>query len=603
MNLTKNAVFACDALTLLERIPSESATLVYLDPPWGMELEREHSYSKSSGDRGSEYLRSLSMVLQHAQRILTKNGSLFVHWTSKSPLDIRLVGNQAFRESPKYEITWRRIMHSFGGGPKIDSEFFLVYSKSDDLIYNTKFLPLSEQDKSLYSKQDWRGRFRVDSLTSSLNRPRMQFEWRGWMPPPNRSWRYAQEKLEEFAAEDRIYFPQSVGFPGFKRYLDENVGRELTTTWDDIPSIPRREGRRAIYPGESPLPLMVRIVELASNAGDLVLDPFCGSGTTLIAAQQVGRRWLGADNSVEAQTTTLGRLTSLCGLVAPNDYTFATQADVEMRPVVEMPYREVVTNIREVSELQRETAALTGHLVSLKRLMNIGENDDERVEKAIEQMQHWIATSVANQAKSVDSYIPLVCSWLVGWEKLDKASQFFLPQAELLFDNIAKTNSQDYSPFIIQYCRALENELLIKLFRSYAGDLYGRRQDFHGFLVKDAANNKTGKFAKSLQKRDNNYTLGDMNFIMGLMKENGKTLQESELLQDFRSFTIHYFSERIVDKSYLEQIEAINKDFRCKAAHPYILDAEVAERCRQQVRSCLNELILNYRGGDNGLVG
>ena len=74
----------------------------------------------------------------------------------------------------------------------------------------------------------------------------------------------------------------------------------------------------------------------------------------------------------------------------------------------------------------------------------------------------------------------------------------------------------------------------------------------------------------------------------------------SPLLQDFRNFAVRYFGERIVDKQYLDQLDRINKDFRCKAAHPYVLDSEIAERCRDQVRSCLNELILNYKGTASG---
>jgi hypothetical protein len=82
---------------------------------------------------------------------------------------------------------------------------------------------------------------------------------------------------------------------------------------------------------------------------------------------------------------------------------------------------------------------------------------------------------------------------------------------------------------------------------------------------------------------------------MGFLKANGETLNKSLLLQDFRGFTVKYFGESIVDVKYLNQIKRINEDFRCKAAHPYILDIEIAKRCRDQVRECINELILNYR--------
>jgi hypothetical protein len=135
------------------------------------------------------------------------------------------------------------------------------------------------------------------------------------------------------------------------------------------------------------------------------------------------------------------------------------------------------------------------------------------------------------------------------------------------------------------------------LFAVYADDLHSRHHDIDRFLAKDINDKKTGRFAKSVQKRESAYTLGDMNFILGLMKEGGQTLGASALLQDFRRFAFRYFSERIVDKTYLDQIGRINKDFRCKAAHPYVLDSEVAHRCRDQVRACLNELILNYKGG------
>jgi hypothetical protein len=86
-----------------------------------------------------------------------------------------------------------------------------------------------------------------------------------------------------------------------------------------------------------------------------------------------------------------------------------------------------------------------------------------------------------------------------------------------------------------------------------------------------------------------------MSFIMALLTSKGETLKTSLLLQDFRDFTVQYFGESIVDAKYLNQIKRINEDFRRKAAHPYILDIEIAKRCRDQVRECINELILNYR--------
>jgi DNA modification methylase len=598
MNFEANALFSCDALILLERLPSGAVALAYLDPPWDTGSGFEWNTAKPGELSDEQYASYLSKVVQQVRRILTDQGSLIVHWSPTSPFDVRLVMNQAFGDQPKYEITWhRKKLGSFASrGPKLDNESMLVYSKTDKPIYNPIFRPLSDEEKTTYLLTDERGPFRAAELTMPFDRPVAQFTWRGYQPPPRRSWRFLLDKLEALALDNRIYFPASGGMPRIKQYLADNPGVEVGTTWEDIPSVvPSHERTR--YEIQRPFALMERIVQLASNVGDQILDPFCGSGTTLVAAQSLGRHWWGADSSVEAHQIIVDRLVTTCGLEAGKDYAILAEADMMARPVVAASYRDIIASVAEIAKLQREMSDLTDHLLCLKRLMNIREDDEERVEEAIEQMQHWIATSVANQSKSVDNYVSVVCSWLTGWERLDKASQSFLPQAELLFENIARTSGEDYSPFILQYCRALENELLTKLFAAYTADLHSRYQDINGFLAKDIDDKKTGRFAKSVQKRESAYTLGDMNFIMGLMKEGGKTLGGSALLQDLRSFAVRYFSERIVDKTYLDQIDRINKDFRCKAAHPYVLDSEVAQRCRDQVRACLNELILNYKGG------
>ena len=105
---------------------------------------------------------------------------------------------------------------------------------------------------------------------------------------------------------------------------------------------------------------------------------------------------------------------------------------------------------------------------------------------------------------------------------------------------------------------------------------------------------KSHKFALYLKAKNKKYTLGDMNFIMQLIKPGGKTLSKSALLQDFRQFTLNYFDERIVEKEYLDQINRITEDFRNKAAHPYVLDIQIAQNCLVIIRKCLNEFLLCY---------
>ncbi len=606
MNLQANALFACDALVLLERLPSEAVSLAYLDPPWNtssdsklnIDSESQLNTAKSRESSDEQYALYLSKVVQQIGRVLTSDGSLFVHWSPASPMDMRLIMNQAFGDQPKYEITWPRKRNVAMKGPRATHEYITVYCKSDAYIYNRIFRPLSTEEKAGYRQRDNRGLYLQTDLTVPSDRPAAQFVWRGYQLPARRAWRFPLDKLEALALDDLIHFPPVGGLPRLKRYLDDHAGVEVDMIWKDIPSVvPRSE--RLGFAIQKPVGLMERIVQLASNEGDQVLDPRCGSGTTLIAAHSLGRHWWGADSSPESNRITIDRLAATCGLEAKGGYAIFTEADVMELPVEDITYRDVIPNIAEIAKLQQDVSDLTYYLLALKRMMNIDEDDEEGLEKAIEQMEHWITVSVANQSKSLDSYISVVTSWLTGWERLDTASQSFLPQAELLFENISQTGWQDYSPFIIQYCRALENELLTKLFVAYTANLHERHKDIDAFLAKDLKHDKTGKFAKFLQKSESRYTLGDMNFIMGLMKAGGKTLATSELLKDFRNFVISYFNECILDKAYLDQIDRINKDFRCKAAHPSVLDATVAERCRDQVRTCIKDFILSYKGGES----
>lgn len=593
-----NSLFTCDALTLLERLPSASVTLTYLNPPWGMGHRFGNDIESQAADSIDHYSDYLSKIAQQIFRVLDQQGSLFVHWGPISPIDIRLVINQVFGGLPRSEITWPRKTINQHNRFSVDHDTILVYAKSDDTINNPIFRPFSRDEHALYASKDEHGPYKLEGLTTPLNRQTMQFEWQGFRPPPGKSWRFSKERLDALYAGGRIQFTQSRGTePRLKRYLAEHPGKKIGSHWEDISSIiPSHENTR--YLGQTPLALMERIVKLASNEGDRVLDPFCGTGTTLIAAQLLGRRWLGADSSDVATEIAVQRLRSECGLTAGKGFASGDEYDLAPHRAEATSYKPVIVNVEEIEHLQTEVTKLVDSIFSLKRQLRIDDGDkEERVEDAIQKMEQWISDSMPNASDSLDGYVKQVRFWLDGWEKLDSASQLFLPQAELLFETIERCECGDYSPFILQYCRALENELLTKLFAAYTVDLYRRLEDVSEFLCDDLkAKGSTYQFAAALAKRSNAYTLGTMTFVMGLMKNGGRTLGISKLLQDFRGFTTCYFGDHIVDEVYLNQINEINMDFRCKAAHPYILEIDVARRCREAVRKCLNDLILNYQG-------
>jgi len=130
--------------------------------------------------------------------------------------------------------------------------------------------------------------------------------WRGMSPPPGKHWQYTPDKLDEMDARGEIYWSPT-GNPRRKVYLDESDGIPVQDIWLDFRDAHNQNIAVTGYPTEKNPDLLTRIVEASSNPGDIVLDCFCGSGTTLAVASQLGRRWIGIDNSPEAIATTLRR--------------------------------------------------------------------------------------------------------------------------------------------------------------------------------------------------------------------------------------------------------------------------------------------------------
>jgi hypothetical protein len=124
--------------------------------------------------------------------------------------------------------------------------------------------------------------------------PMQGWEYHGVRPYKGRFWAYSKANMREYAAQGRLYYSKS-GIPSYIRYLDEMPGVPLQDIWADIPPIGPGAAERLGYPTQKPLALLERIVASSSGEGQVVLDPFCGCGTTIDAAQKLGRRWIGID--------------------------------------------------------------------------------------------------------------------------------------------------------------------------------------------------------------------------------------------------------------------------------------------------------------------
>lgn len=221
------------------------------------------------------------------------------------------------------------------------------------------------------------------------------------------------------------------------------------------------------------------------------------------------------------------------------------------------------------------------------QIQNLPREDEEKLFKLCQKIDAKLDAVYNKENQTIEGYIEEIKRWLDLWELLDLQSQKFLPIAEFIFDELSKLEDADYAPFVVQYCRTLENEILKKLFEAYHSvGLSDVKRD--ELIKKDLENQKTGKFAQMVKRNKITYTLGDMNFIMALLKQGGNTLIESPLLQHFRTFTISYFDEKIVEAEFLRDINKLTNDFRNKAAHPYSIGIDLAKECQSLLRKSLN---------------
>jgi len=291
-----------DALTLLERIESDSTTLIYFDPPTGAADKCDINKLKQL------YLHTTC----HARRILNDTGVLVWHVLPECALDVRNCLNQVFgSDFFAFEIVLKRRRLVSSTIPCTNHTSLIVYSKTREFHYLAPTRLISDS-KKLFSQSDERGPYRLGDLTTLVHRPSLQFVWNGHTPPNGRSWRYSQLKLDEMFEAGRILIPE-LKLPREKIYLSEHSTEEIGSVWDDI-DLPPAERIKYYSNGQQSLALMTRILEMLTNDDELVIDPFCGTGASLLAADKLGRRWIGSDSLSEVCAQTIVRLNNQAGI-------------------------------------------------------------------------------------------------------------------------------------------------------------------------------------------------------------------------------------------------------------------------------------------------
>jgi len=308
-----NQLILGDCLEVLKRLESASVDLIYLDPPffskrnyeviWGDEGEIRSFQDRWAGGI-DHYIAWLKDRVQEMHRVLKPTGSLFLHcdWHANAYIRV-LILDQIFGESNfRREIIWQRTNTHNDAKKKIPNvaDTIFYYTKSETYTYYPIRGPHNEVYLAkVYKYQDAKGRFRLDNLANTRLRGYM-YEYRGYKPPVN-GWRCPLETMKRWDEEGLIHFPKhKTGRLAFKRYLETVKGVVMGNIWTDIQNVQALATERIGYPTQKPEALLERIIKMASNEGDTVLDPFVGGGTTVVVAERLNRRWLGIDQSVAA---------------------------------------------------------------------------------------------------------------------------------------------------------------------------------------------------------------------------------------------------------------------------------------------------------------
>ncbi len=335
--------FGDNLFVLRDEIKNESVDLVYLDPPfnskrdynllfktpkghdsdaqiaafddtwhWGEQAEREFAELLHQENTDvSEMIQSLRRFLNESDmmaylvmmanrlvelhRVLKSNGSLYLHCDPTASHYLKIVLDTVFgAENFRNEIIWKRTSaHSDAKTLGNSHDVLLFYSKSNEIIWNKQYQPYNQDYiKSHYRYVDENGRkFRTDNLTAtSLSGGGYTYAWNG----VTKIWRCPIHKMQELHDSGRLHYTKS-GSVEYIRYLDEMPGTPLQDLWDDLSPINSQSAERLGYPTQKPLELLERIIQASSNEGDVVLDPFCGCGTAVHAAQSLKREWIGID--------------------------------------------------------------------------------------------------------------------------------------------------------------------------------------------------------------------------------------------------------------------------------------------------------------------
>ena len=381
MSEWKNKLCYGDNLSWLrnhDTFPNESIDLIYLDPPFNSKADYNVIFTEPGGKKKSEaqiqafddswhwekeaaanaiaelgkskpdigefiewlgrrgdkkststaaYLSMMAVRLIELHRVLKPTGSLYIHCDTTASHYLKVLLDSIFgMASFRNEIIWKRssahsdvVQGARHFGRIHDS--ILYYSKGAQPTWNTDYLPYdSTYISEIFRYEDKNGRYyQTQPLHAAKPGGDTRYEWKGQLPPPGRYWAFSKENMLKLDQQGRIVYSKN-GIPRYKIYLDESPGVPAQDMWLDVPPVHHIPSERLGYDTQKPLALLERIIRVSSNEGDTVLDPFCGCGTTIAAAQKLNRKWIGIDVTWLAVNLIEKRLENAFGKVIKSTY-------------------------------------------------------------------------------------------------------------------------------------------------------------------------------------------------------------------------------------------------------------------------------------------
>ena len=276
------------------------------------------------GDDMAAFLCFMGVRLLEMRRVLRNDGSIYLHCDPTASHYLKLLMDAVFgRKSFGTEIIWQRTSaHPSARKWANTHDIILFYTKSESYTWNRQYQPPNENYvKTHYIYDDKKGKYRAADLTGAGTSSGVSGQpWRGFNPTEKgRHWAYVLDTLDSMDRDGLIHWPSKRGgWPAQKVYWDEaKKGRPVHSTWFDIPPVNSQAKERTGYPTQKPLALYERIIQASSKPDEIVLDPFCGCATTPIAAERLGRQWVGVDIWDEAYQRVLERLEQE-GLAVPD---------------------------------------------------------------------------------------------------------------------------------------------------------------------------------------------------------------------------------------------------------------------------------------------